>query len=62
MRKYDHQGIGGDERLLSDGREPTDGNCLVCGRVMIEHPSRACRSCRKDKPKDWRATTGRRKP
>jgi len=54
-RGNDHQGIGGDERLLSDGREPENGHCLVCGRAMIEHHSRACRSCRNGKPKEWRA-------
>lgn len=44
---------GRDERLEYNGREPTESHCRVCGRAMIEHPSRACRSCRKDKPDGW---------
>ncbi len=45
--------IGRDERLTSEGREPDEPHCRVCGRLMIEHHTHACRTCRRDKPSDW---------
>ena len=54
MRSRDPQ-PGRDERLDYNGHEASeeDSRCRGCKRVMIEHPSHACRACRRGKPDGW---------
>lgn len=42
-----------DIRLESRMTGLASPQCAICSKCYIEHPTGACRTCRKGKPKEW---------